>query len=78
MAGRYLERLVLTQAEATELGLLAERRKTAQALALQALIILAFGERLQDKDIAASLGVHAITVGKKAAALSLTAYRWVA
>lgn len=64
MAGRYLERLVLTEAEATELGSLAGRRKTAQALALRARIILACGEGLQNKDIAARLGVHAMTVGK--------------
>ena len=61
MAGRYLERLVLTEAE---LGSLAGRRKTAQALALRARIILACGEGLQNKDIAARLGVHAMTVGK--------------
>ena len=64
MAGRYLERLVLTEAEAIELGSLVGRRKTAQALALRARIILACGEGLQNKDIAARLGVHAMTVGK--------------
>ena len=55
---------MLTEAEATELGSQAGRRKTAPALAPRARIILACGEGLQNKDIAARLGVHAMTVGK--------------
>ena len=55
---------MLTEAEATELGSQAGRRKTAPALAPRARIILACGAGLQNKDIAARLGVHAMTVGK--------------
>jgi len=64
MAGRYLVSLVLTEAETAALVSLAGRRKTAQALALRARIILACAEGLQNKDVAVRLGIQAITVGK--------------
>ncbi|HXT78735.1 MAG TPA: IS630 family transposase [Acetobacteraceae bacterium] len=64
MAGRRLEELILTEAERAELGALAARPKTAQALAQRARIILACAEGLENKTASQQLGVHAITVGK--------------
>ncbi|HEY2756617.1 MAG TPA: helix-turn-helix domain-containing protein, partial [Pseudolabrys sp.] len=43
---------------------LASRRKTAQALALRARIVLACAEGEQNKDVAGRLGVDSATVGK--------------
>jgi transposase len=63
VAGRLPE-LTLTEAEKSELEGLAGRRKTAQAIALRARIILACAEGMQNKDVAHSLGVHPMTVGK--------------
>jgi hypothetical protein len=42
--GRPLESLILSESERAELGALAARRKTAQALALRARILLLAGE----------------------------------
>ena len=64
MAGRQLAGLILSDAERAELMSLAARRKTAQAVALRARIILACAAGQQNKAVAASLGVHAMTVGK--------------
>ncbi len=57
MAGRQLAPLRLSDEERLELGSLANRRKTAQALALRARIVLACAEGAQNKDVAAKLGL---------------------
>jgi transposase len=62
--GRELEWLALSEAERAELSSLANRRNTAQALALRARIVLACAEGGQNKVIAARLGVDRQTVGK--------------
>jgi transposase len=64
MAGRQLAPLVLSDEEQLELQGLAARRKTAQALALRARIVLACAEGSQNKDVAANLSVDKATVGK--------------
>jgi transposase len=64
MAGRGLAALVLTEEERVELKSLAARRKTAQALALRARIVLACAEGGQNKAVAAALGLALGTVGK--------------
>ena len=62
--GRPLEPLVLSESERAELGALAARRKTAQALALRAKIALLAGDGVANKDIAAKLDLDPATVGK--------------
>jgi transposase len=62
--GRELAALELSEAERSELVSLANRRKTAQALALRARIVLACAEGGQNKVIAARLGLDRQTVGK--------------
>lgn len=62
--GRELEALELSEAERSELASLVARRKTAQALALRARIVLACAEGGQNKVIAARLGLDRQTVGK--------------
>lgn len=64
MAGRRLAPLILSDGERTELKLLAARRKTAQAVALRARIVLACAEGRENKEVAAGLGVDRATVGK--------------
>lgn len=64
MAGRYLPRLEISEAERGELMSLASRRSTAQALALRARIVLGCAEGAQNKDVAARLEVSENTVGK--------------
>jgi transposase len=64
MAGRQLVALVLSDGERLELSSLASRRKTAQALATRARIVLACAEGKQNKDVAADLGLTQATVGK--------------
>jgi transposase len=64
MAGRQLVPLILSDDERSELKALASRRKTAQALALRARIVLACAEGSQNKEVAAKLGVDQATVGK--------------
>ncbi|MEN8377109.1 MAG: IS630 family transposase [Gemmatimonadota bacterium] len=59
-----LAALVLSAAERSELTALTRRRKTAQALALRARIVLLCAEGAQNKEVAARLGVDAMTVGK--------------
>lgn len=59
-----LAALVLSEAERLELSALATRRKTAQALALRARIVLACAEAVQNKDVAARLALDRATVGK--------------
>ena len=63
MARRMAE-LVLGEAERTELKLLSSRRKTAQALALRARIVLECARGLENQEVAASLGIAKNTVGK--------------
>jgi transposase len=64
MAGWRLAPLVLSGEERAELKGLASRRKTAQALAMRARIVLACAEGSQNKDVATKLGVDQVTVGK--------------
>jgi transposase len=63
MAGR-LAPLALTDEERLELKSLASRRKTGQALALRARIVLACAEGGENKDIAAAMELDRATVGK--------------
>ena len=65
MAGRRgAPEIVLSEGERSELEGLARRRKTAQALAMRARIVLACAEGLQSKQVATTLGVDQGTVGK--------------
>lgn len=64
MSGRQLAALVLSENELLELKSLASRRKTAQALALRARIVLASADGRQNKEVAAELGLAENTVGK--------------
>jgi transposase len=62
--GRRMAELVLSDAERTELRLLSSRRKTAQALAMRARIVLECARGLENQEVAASLRVAKGTVGK--------------
>ncbi len=62
--GRPLCPLVLSKEERVELAALAARRKTAQALAMRARIVLLAGEGIPNKEVAARLGIDQTTVGK--------------
>lgn len=65
MAGRRAAaQIVLTPDERAALESLATRRKTAQAMAMRARIVLASAEGHQSKQIAAKLDVNEDTVGK--------------
>jgi transposase len=64
MGSRNLPALDLSEVERAELGSLASRRSTAQALALRARIVLACAEGAQNKVVAARLGLKSDTVGK--------------
>ncbi len=64
MAGRPKAELVLTQAETEQLKAWALRRKTAQALALRARIVLACAGGALNNDVAEKLGVTKQTVCK--------------
>lgn len=65
MAGRRTApAVILSEIERSELTGLAGRRKTAQAMALRARIVLTCAEGLQSKRVAAKLGVDEATVGK--------------
>jgi hypothetical protein len=68
MAGRHLAPLILSDEERSELKALATRRKTAQALALRARIVLACAESLQNKEVAVRLGGGPGDGGQMAAA----------
>ena len=61
---RKAPQIVLSLGERAELEALASRRKTAQALAMRARIVLACAQGTQSKDIAVELGVGANTVSK--------------
>ena len=54
----------LTAADRAELESLANRRKTAQALALRARIVLGCASGVHNKDVAAQLGIDPVTVSK--------------
>jgi transposase len=63
--GRPKPPLVLSEEERQILERLTNRRKTAQALALRARMVLACAEEASsNKSVAARLGVHPVTVGK--------------
>ncbi len=64
MAGRRAVQIMLSEAERVELTSLSTRRKTAQALALRARIVLACAENTQNKDVATVLGIDDATVAK--------------
>ena len=64
MAGRTLPPVILSEDERAELKRLTGRRKTAQAIALRARIVLAASEGAQNKQVAAGLGIDPVTVGK--------------
>ncbi|WP_246709738.1 helix-turn-helix domain-containing protein [Bradyrhizobium sp. 6(2017)] len=64
MAVQQLASLTLSDEERTELKALTTRRKTAQALALRARIVLTCAEGGQNKEVAAKLGLGRSTVGK--------------
>ena len=62
--GRSLEPLILSEGHRAELTSLAVRRKTAQALALRAKVVLLASDGLQNKDVAARLDIDPATAGK--------------
>ena len=62
--GRALAKLVLSDEERTELALLAARRKTAQAMAQRARIVLHCARGLENQEVAAELRISQTTVGK--------------
>jgi transposase len=64
MAIEQLASLTLSVDEPSELQSLTMRRKTAQALALRARIVLACAEGGQNTEVAAKLGLNRSTVGK--------------
>jgi transposase len=64
MAVRQLAPLTLSDEERAELESLTTRRKTAQALALRARIVLTCAEGGQNTEVAAKLGLDRQTVGK--------------
>jgi transposase len=64
MAVQQLAPLILSDDEQAELTSLTMRRKTAQALALRARIVLTCAEGGQNKEVAAELGLDRQTVGK--------------
>src|SRR5512132_4340347 len=62
--GRPLERLTLSVEENNQLVEWARRRKTAQALALRARIVLGCAQQLPNREIARRLRITPQTVGK--------------
>jgi transposase len=64
MAGRKLPPVILSEAERDELEGLSRRRKTAQAIALRARIVLAASTGARTEDIAVRLKVNPATVRK--------------
>src|SRR5438128_9398080 len=64
MAGRKLPPVILSGGERAELEGLSRRRKTAQAIALRARIVLAASAGGRNNDIATRLGIVPATVGK--------------
>ncbi|MCK1599816.1 helix-turn-helix domain-containing protein [Bradyrhizobium sp. 164] len=64
MAVQRLAPLILSDDERAEIQSQAMRRKTAQALALRARIVLTCAEGGQNKEVADKLGLERGTVGK--------------
>ena len=65
MAGRRTAPVItLSEVERSELRTLASRRKTGQAMAMRARVVLACAEGLQSKQVAGRLGLDEATVGK--------------
>lgn len=64
MARRVLPPLQVTEGERTRLDEWRRRPSTGQALSLRSRIILAADRGLSNKQVAASLGIHHVTVGK--------------
>lgn len=64
MAGRPLRELDLSEVERSELERLLRRRKSAQALALRAKIVLKCAEGLSNSEVADELRISVVTVGK--------------
>lgn len=62
--GRPKAELILTDGEREQLTRWARRRKSSQALALRSRIVLACGEGITNKDVAARIGCSAATVTK--------------
>lgn len=62
--GRPKAELVLSDVERDTLTRWARRATTSQALALRSKIVLACAEGVDDKDVAARLGIRPQTVGK--------------
>jgi transposase len=62
--GRPKAELKLTDADRAVLARWSRRAKSAQALALRARIVLACADGLDNKQVAAQLGCHQVTVGK--------------
>jgi len=62
--GRPKAALILTNEEREQLARWARRRKSSQALALRSRIVLACGDGLTNKDVAALIGCSAPTVTK--------------
>jgi transposase-like protein len=62
--GRPKPPLVLTDEERLTLERLVRRRKSAQAIALRARIVLACAEGATNQAVAAEVGVNPVTVGK--------------
>ena len=58
MSGRPKRELVLSESEFEQLKALTMRRKTAQALALRARIVLACAEGMDNKTVAANCSLH--------------------
>jgi transposase len=54
----------VTASQQTELESLANRRKTAHALAMRARIVLGCASGMYNKDVAAQLGIDPVTVSK--------------
>ncbi len=69
MMGRPLARLELSTEEVEALRSLARRRKTAQALALRARIVLACAAGEANQAVATELGVNTADGGKMASPL---------
>jgi len=64
MGGRRLPALELSDGERFELKALTSRRKTGQAVALRARIVLACAQGAENREVAARLAVDKDTVGK--------------
>ncbi len=64
MSGRPKTELVLSDSEREQLKALTMRRKTAQALALRARIVLACAGNVDNKDVSAKLRIIQQTVSK--------------